>query len=251
MFLSKHDLKLLYGVDLQLASAFVDRKVPLDNLYWKNREIYIPSAPGYFFMPILADLLFRCGADKEYLLGNEYFEISEAILHSAALLEHESISWENHVEQVFDLVKPHIKNLEFYKELGYYFSGPVLKKMQNSFLGTHYPSLNRADSYLLLLACIPPQSFSLQKAVESWYALMTYFLILDDLSDIKSDLKTNEENVLIDAGINESGMTTISKMIDQSFIVLSTINPIMANRIDHKREIMDLQEMLKSIISQS
>ena len=80
---------------------------------------------------------------------------------------------------------------------------------------------------------------------------MTYFLILDDLSDIKSDLKTNEENVLIDAGMNESGMTTISKMIDQSFNVLSTINPIMANRIDHKREIMDLQEMLKSIISQS
>ena len=76
MFLSKHDLKLAYGVDLQIASAFVDRAIPINNLYWKNREIYIPSAPGYFFMPIFTDLLFRCGADKGFLLGNDFFDIS-------------------------------------------------------------------------------------------------------------------------------------------------------------------------------
>ena len=123
--------------------------------------------------------------------------------------------------------------------------------MQNSFLGTPFPSLNRADSYLLLLSCIPPHAFDINKAVDSWYALMTYFLILDDLSDIKSDLKNNEENILIDAGLNDAGLKIISQMIDNSFTVLSTINPVMANRIDHKREIMDLQEVLKSIISQS
>ena len=139
MFLSKHDLKLAYGVDLQLAAAYVNRSVPIDNLYWKNREIYIPSAPGYFFMPIFADLLFRCGADKEYLIGNEFFEISEGILHSAALLEHEIISWEKHVEQVFQLVTPHIKNAEFYKELGHYFSSPILKKCKILFWGRLFP----------------------------------------------------------------------------------------------------------------
>ena len=61
----------------------------------------------------------------------------------------------------------------------------------------------------------------------------------------------NEENILIEAGLNESGMKFILDMISESYSILTEINPIMANRIDHKREIMDLQEMLKSIISQS
>jgi hypothetical protein len=251
MFLSKHDLKLAYGVDLQIASAFVDRAIPINNLYWKNREIYIPSAPGYFFMPIFTDLLFRCGADKGFLLGNDFFDISEGILHSAALFEHESISWEKHVEEVFHVASPYVKNQEFYDELCLYFSKPSLKKMPNSQLGTHFPSLNRADSFLLLLACIPTEHFNLEKAVEGWYALMTYFLILDDLADIESDLKKSEENVLIEAGLNETGLKVISNMIDHSFNVLLTINSVMANRIDHKREIMDLPELLKSIISKS
>jgi hypothetical protein len=249
MFLSKHDLKLAYGVNLQIASAFVDRKVPIQNLYWKSREIYVPSAPGYYFMPIFSDLLFRCGASKEYLLSDEYFYISEKILHSAALLEHELITWNKHVQEIFDFIIPYIKRHELFENLKKYFADPILKKDNNSFLGTDFPSLNRADSYLLILACIPTYEFNEQKAIKSWYALMTYFLILDDLADIKDDLIKIQENVLIDVGLNDIGIQTIYNMIDESYDFLSTVNPIMANRIDHKREIMDLQELLKSIIS--
>ena len=249
MFLSKHDLKLAYGVDMQIASAFVDRKVPIQNLYWKSREIYVPSAPGYYFMPIFSDLLFRCGADKKYLLSDEYFYISENILHSAALLEYEMVTWEKHIQEIFDFIIPYIKRPELFAHLKRYFAQPILKKDNNSFLGTDFPSLNRADSYLLILSCIPTNEFNEQKAIKSWYALMTYFLILDDLADIKDDLIKIQENVLIDVGLNDIGIKTIYNMIDESYDFLSTINPIMANRIDHKREIMDLQELLKSIIS--
>lgn len=251
MFLSKHDLKLAYGVDLQIASAFVDRKVPFQNLYWKGREIYTPSAPGYYFMPILSDLLFRCGAVKEYLLSDEYFFISENILHSAALLEHKIVTWEKHVQEIFDFIIPYIKRPELFTHLKRYFAEPILKKDTNSFLGTDFPSLNRADSYLLILACIPSNEFNEQKAIKSWYALMTYFLILDDLADIKDDLIKIQENVLIDVGLNESGIKIIYNMIANSYDYLSTVNPVMANRIDHKRETMNLHELLKSIISQS
>jgi hypothetical protein len=251
MFLSKHDLKLAYGVDLQIASAFVDRRVPFQNLYWKNREIYTPSSPGYYFMPIFSDLLFRCGADKEYLLSDEYFYISENILHNAALLEHEIVTWEQHVQDIFDFIIPYIKRPELFTQLKGYFAYPILKKDKNSFFGTDFPSLNRADTYLLILACIPTNELNEQKAIKSWYALMTYFLILDDLADIKEDLIKIQENVLIDVGLNDSGIKVIYNMIDDSYNFLSTVNPIMANRIDHKREIMDLHELLKSIISQS
>jgi hypothetical protein len=38
-------------------------------------------------------------------------------------------------------------------------------------------------------------------------------------------------------------------MIDNSYNEMLLINPVMANRIDHKRDVMDLSELLRSIIS--
>lgn len=87
MFLTKHDLKLSYGVDLEIGACYVDRKIPEGNLYWKDRTIYLPGAPGYIFIPIFADLLFR-QVQKEDLLKDQQLCIAENILHSAALLEH-------------------------------------------------------------------------------------------------------------------------------------------------------------------
>jgi hypothetical protein len=78
---------------------------------------------------------------------------------------------------------------------------------------------------------------------------MTYFLILDDLADIKEDLKSGEENVLVESGLNTEGLKIISTMIDDSYNEMLLINSVMANRIDHKREVMDLRELLRSIIS--
>lgn len=249
MFLSKDDLKLTYGVDLQISEAFINRKVPSENLYWQNRLIYIPSAPGYFFMPIFSDLLLRCGVEREYLIGEEYFIISELILQSAALFEHKKIKWNQQVEKIFEDVAPYVKRKKLFSELEKYLSQPVLRKIEDSLLGTQFPSLNRADTYLLLLACIPSKNFDEKKAIAGWYALMTYFLIMDDLSDIKEDLTTNEENVLIDAGLDDCGLKLISEMIDHSHDILLAINPVMANRIDHKRKVMDLRKILQSITS--
>ena len=36
MFTSKDDLKLGYGVDMEIGKFLIDRKVPLENLYWKT-----------------------------------------------------------------------------------------------------------------------------------------------------------------------------------------------------------------------
>jgi hypothetical protein len=249
MFLTKDDLKLAYGVDIKIAQQFVDREVPIGNLYWESRKIYLPGAPGYIFMPLFFDVLFRCGADKELILSDRFFLLSEMILNSAAKLEHNQIDWHTHLEDVCILIKPHVKREELYIDLKKYLDSSPLVKSANSRFGTNYPSLNRADTYLFLIACIPPGKFNEDKAIKGWYALITYFLILDDFADIKEDLKNGEENVLIDAGLNQHGFKVISTMIDNSHDEMMLINPVMANRIDHKREVMDLQELLRSIIS--
>jgi geranylgeranyl pyrophosphate synthase len=74
---------------------------------------------------------------------------------------------------------------------------------------------------------------------------MTYFLIQDDLADIKDDLRKKEENVLIDAGLDDAGLLLITEMIDQSHDALLSINPILSNRIDYKRKMMDLKEIIE------
>ena len=249
MFLTKDDLKLAYGIDIQIAKQFVDREVPPGNLYWENRRIYLPGSPGYIFMPLFFDILVRCGADKELILSEKFFLLSESILNSAANLEHKKINWLTHVDEVCSIIKPHVKREELYHSLKEYLGSSPLLKVNNSRFGTAYPSLNRADTYLLLISCIPHGNFNEDKAIKGWYSLMTYFLILDDLADIKEDLKSGEENVLVESGLNTEGLKIISTMIDNSYNEMLLINPVMANRIDHKREVMDLSELLRSIIS--
>jgi hypothetical protein len=125
----------------------------------------------------------------------------------------------------------------------------VLRKQGNSLLGTRFPSLNRADSYLLSITSISSDNFDEAKAIRAWYALMTYFLIQDDLADIKDDLKKNEENVIIDAGLDDAGLQVVTEMINQSHDAMLSINPILSNRIDYKRKMMDLKEIIRSIIT--
>jgi hypothetical protein len=246
MFLTKHDLKLSYGVHLEIGASYVDRKLPAGNLYWKDRTIYLPGAPGYIFMPIFADLLFRAGADLTRLLSDEQLNTAEKILHSAALLEHKQISWTEHIQQA-SMVQPHASSNFLYADLIKYLQGRSVFQAQGFQLGTKFPSLNRADSYLLSLTTLDINSFDLALAIESWYALMTYFLIMDDLADIKDDLKNNEENVLLDAGLDQTGISTITAMIDNSIQVMNKINPVMANRIDHKKNLIDLEAIIRSI----
>jgi hypothetical protein len=114
-------------------------------------------------------------------------------------------------------------------------------------LGTAFPSLNRADSYLFSLVVINSSSFDVDKAIRGWYALMTYFLILDDLADIREDLLNGEENVLIDAGLDEAGAKKVMEMIDESIATMSLVNPVMANRIEHKKSLINLHEIIRSI----
>lgn len=247
MFLSKDDLKLAYGVDMQIGAAFVDRSVPEGNLYWQNRKIYVPGAPGYTFLPIFTDLLFRCGANKDELIAEQMFQRSEAILHSAALLEHNHISWEEHIQQVIGILAPQVVNAIFFEALKMYSMSRKSIGKNGFLLGTSFPSLNRADSYLFILTTIDTVSFDLEKALRSWYGLMTYFLILDDLADIKDDLLHKEENAFIDAGLNETGAQKIAEMMDESIAIMHLVNPVMANRIEHKKSLIDLHEIIKSI----
>jgi hypothetical protein len=246
MFLSCDDLKLAYGVDMEIGRFYVDRKVPADNVYWKKRHLYIPPVPGYYFMPIFSDLVYRSGIEKTVILSEDFLGLAEKILDSAGRLEQKEISWEEHITECIELAESKVVNTAFLEDLKTYFSGK--KENTSVHLGTPYPSLNRADAYLFALCTISFDQEKKIKLLESWYALMTYFLILDDLVDIKEDFKNNEENALIEAGLSKQGAAIITDMINRSYVNMEKINPVMSNRIDHKRQNLDVEAIIKSFL---
>lgn len=248
MFLSKDELKLSYGVDLRIGEAFLNRPVPVENLYWANRKIYIPGAPGYYFMPIYADMLFRLGADISLLLSEDQFKLNELILHEAALVEYKYVSWIEHAERLCAKVEPFSVQNTLFNELKEYLIQEKPFQLSGSRLGTMYPSLNRADSYLLSLTSIKNKGFNLQLALAGWYALMTYFLLLDDLSDIEEDIIQNEENLFVDTASYPEKYWNIQFMINQSLEIMQVINPVMANRIDHRASQINLEEIFQTIL---
>lgn len=248
MFLTKDDLKLSYGVDCLIGETYINRSVPSGNLYWKNRKIYIPGAPGYFFMPIFADMLVRLGADKSEILSEEQFRLNEIILHHAARLEHGQCNWLEQVNEILLLATPFVKQHAFFRQLTTYLSQPVPLQLEGSRLGTPFPSLNRADCFLVSLTAINNRRFNLQLAIAGWYALMTYLLLLDDLSDIRDDIRNNEDNLFLDIQNDPKCKKTIEYMIQQSSEVMRVINPVMANRIDHRMTQINLDEIFKSIL---
>ncbi len=75
MFISADFLAIQYGVDDAIAKFFVDRKPPENNLYWKGKELYLRKEPGWLFIPLIVDLLFRLGIPKQQLLSSKFIEL--------------------------------------------------------------------------------------------------------------------------------------------------------------------------------
>lgn len=246
MFTSKDDLKLSYGVDMEIGKHLVDRKVPEDNLYWKNRLLYIIPMPGYLFIPMYMDIQFRLGLPKSGLLSEQHLQLMEAIMHSAAKLEGRLINVEEHIEECIALTRPLSRNPSFLQDLTYYFSGE--KEKASVALGMPYPSLNRADAYLFSLCYFDFDSVLKQKLVNAWYALISYYLIVDDLEDIQTDFEQKEENVLLEAGLTEQGAKAIEALIHKSYHEMSGVNPVIANRIDHKRQLVNIKAVIDGFL---
>ena len=205
--------------------------------------------PGYLFIPQYMDIQYRLGLSKAELLSAQHLQLLEAILHSAAKLESKAIDFETHIAECIALANPVCKNPSLLQDLIYYFSGE--KEKSDVVLGTPYRSLNRADAYLFSLCCFDFDNVLKKKLVDAWYALITFYLIIDDLQDIQSDFEQQEENAVLEAGLNEKGAKSLEVPINQSYQVMNTVNPVMANRIDHKMQLMNVKQVIDDFLKKN
>jgi hypothetical protein len=56
MFVSAGFLGIQYGVDDKIGKFFVDRDPPAENLYWKDKLMYLRVEPGWLFIPLIVEL---------------------------------------------------------------------------------------------------------------------------------------------------------------------------------------------------
>lgn len=246
MFASKDDLKLFYGIDMEIGQFFIDRKIPENNLYWKGRYLYITPMPGYLFIPTYVDLQYRLGLPKQALLSEEHARFIEAIMHSIGKEEFEKTGREAHINECVEIAAAYGKNDQLLEELKQYFAGTNAINGIN--FGLPLKALNRVDSYLFTLCFFDFDNDTKKKLIDAWHALMTFYLLTDDMDDMKDDAMAKEDNSILDAGLTLEGVKTIETLMHQCYMVMNEINPVFANRIDYSWQQIDVKNVIEEYL---
>lgn len=247
MFTSKEDLKLSYGIDMEIGKFFVDRKVPENNLYWKDRLLYINPMPGYLFIPIYTDIEYRLGISKSELLSEEHISFMESIMHCIARQEFSALSQKQHVRECIEITRAVCRNEKLMGQLQRYFEGE--RVIDGISFGMPYQALNRVDTYLFTLCFFEFDDNTKKKLIDGWHALMGFYLITDDLDDISDDINENEENTIVEAGLSDSGAKAVENIMQQTYLTMNAINPVFANRMDYSWQQTDVKKIIDEYLS--
>jgi hypothetical protein len=229
MFLSADYLAVHYGVDDKIAKFFVDRDPPAGNLYWHEKLLYLRFEPGYLFIPLIVDLLFKLGISREHLLSEDFVQLMEKVGHIGALEETKKLSVQQAVEECAKITIPVAKDHHFVTELGKYFNN---EPNQLSSLRTGISALHRGDLFLFCIAALPVYGGIYQQVVQTWFALISSLLLLDDAQDVEQDSLNGEANAFIETGFDDEGLEQVKGLVKHNLQLISKLNSMMAKTLD-------------------
>lgn len=230
MFLTANAIVQEFGVDHTIAKFFVDREPPKDNLYWKDKLLYLRPQPGYIFLPLIVDLFYKSGVELSELLSEKFVTILEQIGNYAAAQEYNRITNHEAIKLCSKLVENNCSD-HFLHEVSSHLNGEESKL---SILSTPFKALHRGDMFLFslcMLTCNEEQKFEL---VKTWFALISTLLLLDDSEDYDSDFARGEENAFIESGSNQEGFNKIKALLSQNLDHIKKLNVTMADGL-HKK----------------
>jgi hypothetical protein len=231
MFLSAQALAIEYGIDDRIAKFYVDREPPPDNLYWKDKLLYLRPQPGYLFIPLIADLFYRSGIAIEILLSEEYIGTMEQVLHLAAEQEYDVISHEMLNEACSAIAGVASRNKETFDLVTGYFAG---EKNDIYELAVPFKALHRGDVFLYSMCVLDIDQAKFLSLVKTWFALISTLLLMDDSEDYINDLASGDENVFIESGSSREGFDRIKNMLSVNLDHIQSINYSMAHAL-HKK----------------
>jgi hypothetical protein len=247
MFVSAGFLGINYGVDDKIAKFFVDREPPKNNLYWKDKLMYLRFEPGWLFIPLIVDILFRLGIQRSHLISEEFVGLMEKIGHITALEETKQITSEQATEQYIQLSKDNCKNESFRKNLLDFAIGGT----NNSFvkLITPFKALHRGDAFLFSLCALEFDENLQEKIVEYWFALISTLLLLDDAEDLEIDRANGDDNAFLETNFTAKGTGVLKEMVRRNLQLLSSLNRPMALMLDKKYKALESKPHLKQFLN--
>lgn len=230
MFLTANALVIRYGIDETIAKFYVDREPPKDNLYWKGKELYLRPQPGYIFLPLITDLFFKAGVNKEELLSENFVTLLEQIGDISASQEFHFITTNEALERCKELVR-NFGKVDLVRDLDEYFNGVGNYISQ---LTTPFKALHRGDLFLFSLLALEIDQPKLKELISIWFALISTLLLLDDAEDVDSDRAANEENAFIESGENREGFEKIKALLSSNLDTLAATSKTLADAL-HKK----------------
>lgn len=231
MFVSADFLGIQYGVHNSIANFFADREPPKQNLYWHGKLMYLRQEPGFLFIPLMVDLLYRLGLKKEELLSELFVTTMEQIGHISALEELEKISKQEALDQYELLIQPIAKNNFILQQVSNYLRG----KEENivTLHITPYSALHRGDAFLFSLATLQFENEKWETIIKTWFALISILLLQDDAEDYEKDAESGDENAFLQAGLTAEGISSVKKLLATQLQFIASINKSMATTLDN------------------
>ncbi len=227
MVITSRKLELELGINSSIATYFAnDRKVPENNLFWKNKRIYISTGFGFLTIPMIFDLIHKCGVPLDDLLKDSHVSLMEQGFHKLKQYESEEISFADFLTECKLLIQDKIKQPHLALDLFAFFSG---KQTSYFKFETEHKALARSDSFLFTLVDLDLTDEWVAQFLPYWYSLARPILLLDDFKDLEEDRITGDENTIIELGNNATAIEKAYHMGMADLDLLATINPLLAN----------------------
>lgn len=226
MVITSRILQDRYGISKEIADYFAnERPVPPNNLFWKNKRIYLSIGFGFLTIPLAFDLMYRCGISLAELLGDDHVSLMEEGFDKLKRFEAKETDQVSFLNECQQLIAGKIKQVHLAEDLFTFFIGKKTKYFQ---FETKYPALARSDFFLLTLVDLNVTDQWVHDFLPYWYSLARPILLLDDFKDFEEDLNNGEENTIVELGANREAVEKAYTMGREDLAFLSSVNPKLA-----------------------
>lgn len=231
MVVTSRKLQDNLGVNKKIADYFAnERAVPQNNLFWKNKRIYLSVGFGFLTIPLTFDLIHKLGVPLDILLSDEHVTLMEEGFHQLKCYENETISFHEFLQQCKQLLSPYIKQKKLAADLFTTLSGGEPQYFQ---FEAKHKALARSDSFLFTLVDLDLSDLWVTNFLPYWYAVARPILLLDDFKDLQEDRRTNDENTIIELGNNKRAIEAAFELGMQDLEKLKSINPQLAKYMQY------------------
>lgn len=223
MVITARKLESEMGINSEIAHYFAnERKVPADNLFWKNKRIYISIGFGYLTIPLMFDLVHKCGVPLNILLQDAHVTITEKGFDKLKRYENNEITFPEFLTACKMLVQDNIKQPHLAADLFAVFEG---KETQHFQFETQHKALARSDTFLFTIVDLDLTDDWVRAFLPVWYSLARPILLLDDFKDLVEDRTNSEENTIIELGDNGKAVAEAYELGMADVEILSKVNP--------------------------